>query len=427
MIEFPKLLRILFKECCDVVPRYIFIRGGRGSAKSWSVARALLLRGTKEPERVLCTREVQKSIKQSVHQLLKDQINVLRLGAFYQVLENEIRGLNGTRFFFSGLSDLTADSIKSFEGCTVCWIEEGQSITKRSWDILDPTIRADGAQIIVTYNPQLESDEIHKLAMSEMPDSISIEINYCDNPWFPESLEKVRQRHLATKPKAEYEHIWLGKCMPAVQGAIYFDEVADTQAQGRVCRLQYDPLLKVHTIWDLGFNDSMSIIFVQRLASEIRVIEYIEDNRRTIQSYLTDDITPKGWNWGNDYLPHDGFAKRHQTGKSDSDVMIALGRNVLQIPSNDIEQGIRNARQVFPRIYFNSESNGVKRLLECLKRYRRHISASTNEATKPVHDEFSHGADAFRYLCLVADELRNDVIKPKQIEPVSYGPGGWMG
>lgn len=402
-VRFPAKLRGL-----DRPYRYKFVRGGRGSGKSWGIARKLLLAGTQKPERILCTREVQKSISQSVHQLLKDQIAELGLQNFYEVLLNEIRGLNGTRFYFSGLSDQTATSIKSFEGCTICWIEEGQTISKTSWEILTPTIRAENSEIWVTYNPQLESDYIHQKAEEDREEKLLLEMNYNDNPWFPDVLEAERQHDEKVLPSHEYNHKWGGKCMPAVEGAIYFNEIAAAQEHGRIARIPYDPLLKVHSVWDLGFNDSMFIGFVQRLASEIRIIDAIEDNQRTLPSYINEDFKARQYNWGDDWLPHDGFATRHQTGKSDAVVLKALGRSIQQTPNMDVESGIRRAREVFPRIYFNSESPGVMRLVECLKRYRRHISKATNEPGAPVHDEFSHGADMFRYLCINADKYRNE-------------------
>lgn len=420
-VTFPKKFKAFDKPC-----RYKFARGGRGSGKSWSVAKKLLLIGAQKPTRILCTREVQKSIKQSVHQLLKDQINGMGLDSFYQVLETEIRGLNGTRIYFSGLSDMTADSIKSFEGVDICWIEEGQAITDKSLKILTPTIRAEGSEIWVTYNPQLDSDPIHQMANAERDDTITIDVNWYDNPWFPTVLNDERLHAKATLPTAEYEHIWEGKCMPAVEGAIYFNEIADAEAKGRVTRLQYDPMLKVHTIWDLGFNDSMFITFVQRGASEIRIIHAIEDNQRTLVDYVESDIKPLNYNWGSDWLPHDGFAKRHQSGKSDAEVMLALGRKVIAIPNMDIESGIRRGREVFPRVYFNKESEGVMRLVECLKRYRRHVSKATGEPSRPVHDEYSHGADNYRYIAIVADKLTNDADRKPNLPPPPRRRGGWQ-
>jgi phage terminase large subunit len=133
--QMPDKLSFLFEPA-----RYKVARGGRGSAKSWSFARALLIKAYQRPTRILCAREVQKSIKQSVHKLLADQIEQMGLEAEFEVLATEIRGSNGSEIYFSGLSDQTADSIKSFEGVDIVWVEEGQSITKRSWKILIPTI-----------------------------------------------------------------------------------------------------------------------------------------------------------------------------------------------------------------------------------------------------------------------------------------------
>jgi phage terminase large subunit len=409
-IEFPDKLQCLFQP-----KRYKFIKGGRGSAKSWSVARALLVLGAAGVERVLCTREVQKSIKQSVHQLLKDQIQALGLSSFYQVLENEIRGRNGTQFFFAGLSDQTVDSIKSFEGCTKVWNEEGQTTTRRSWQILIPTIRADDSEIWTTYNPELETDETHIMAMAGSDDTITVEMNYTDNPWFPAVLEKERIKAEASMPAEEYAHVWLGRCMPAVKGAIYFNEVATAEATGRIGRFPLDPSLKVHRVWDMGWNDAMAIGLVQKAGSSLTVVRYITGSHRTTADYIAEFSGPayKGWNWGNDYLPHDGFANSRQTGKADADILASLGCSVERTPSMEVEQGIRAARLVFPRVYFDkagceSADEELPGLLECLKRYRRRINRTTDTAEAPLHDVHSNGADMFRYLALNAEHMTNE-------------------
>ena len=419
--RFPKKLKSL-----ETPSRYKFLKGGRGSGKSWGVARKLLIRGAQKQIRVLCTREVQKSIKNSVHQLLKDQIASLGLSQFYQVLDTEIRGANGTRFLFSGLSDLTADTIKSFEGVDICWIEEGQSISDRSLKILTPTIRAEGSEIWVTYNPELETDPIHVMATDPDLDSTVIEMNHDDNPWFPAVLEQERLHAKQSLSKAEYEHIWEGKCLPAVAGAIYFDQVADAESSGRVCPIKHDVKLKTHTVWDLGFNDSTFIVFVQRVASEVRIIDAIEDNKRTIVSYIQDDLKPRDYNWGVDWLPHDAFATRHQSGVSDAEVFRSLGRTVQPVTNESVETGIRRSKELFEHVWFNSESVGVMRLLECLKRYRRHISKATDEAGRPVHDEYSHGADCFRYLSLSAAMMRNETSRLPTTKRKPRSSGGWM-
>ena len=148
----------------------------------------------------------------------------------------------------------------------------------------------------------------------------------------------------------------------------------------------------------------------QRVASEVRIVHYIEGTQRTLADYSADlkalRLDGQPINWGYAWLPHDGFAKRHQSGKSDATVLGGLGWDVRRVPQTDVEAGIKRAREVFPRVWFNKER--AARLIECLKRYRRHVSTTTGEPGKPMHDEFSHGADAYRYLAMCADDLTND-------------------
>ena len=405
----PKLAAVIFEP-----KRYLFIRGGRGSGKSWSVARALIVKAYASKERILCTREVQKSIKQSVHQLLKDQIEALGLSAFFQVLETEIRGLNGSAFYFSGLSDQTTDSIKSFEGCSLVWCEEAQTLSQRSWRILTPTIRKENSEIWATYNPELETDETHQMAVIKpAPGTISIELNYSDNPWFPAVLEAERKQAQITMKEADYLHTWMGQCKPAVDGAIYFDAMSSAMSAGRICNVPHDAALKTHVIVDLGWNDATTVILAQKLASEIRIIHYIEGNQRTLADYSAElralRLDDQPMNWGDVWLPHDGFHIRHQTGKDDAAVMRGLGWSVAPkegLTMTSINNGINRAREVFPRVYFHQAR--TERLVECLKRYRWNISQKTGEAASPLHDEYSHGADAFRYLALASESLTNE-------------------
>jgi phage terminase large subunit len=235
-----------------------------------------------------------------------------------------------------------------------------------------------------------------------------VAMNYSDNRKFPSVLEAERKHAKETMKPADYAHIWEGQCKPAVEGAIYFDQMA--QAGSRIAGIPHDGQLKTHCVWDLGFNDSMAIILVQKVSSEVRVVSYIEGTQRTLADYSAElkglKLDGQPVNWGQAWLPHDGFATRHQSGKSDAAVLRGLGWDVQRVPQTDVEAGIKRAREMFPRVYFNKER--AERLVECLKRYRRHVSQATGEPGKPVHDEFSHGADAFRYLAMCADDLTND-------------------
>lgn len=396
--QFPEKAGILFKRA-----RFKVLYGGRDSAKSWSIARGLLLEGAEQPLAIGCFREVQKSIKDSVHQLLSNQIQDLGLGSFYNVLSTEIRGANGTSLGFAGLSAQTRESIKSWEGLDRAWVEEAQTVSKRSWDILEPTIRKPGSEILVSFNPDMDTDETYqRFVVNPSPEVLSAFMNWNDNPWRSQVLDAARERMQRESPD-DYAHIYGGLCRPAVEGAIYFKEVSALRAQNRLNNVPYDPMLKVHVVTDLGFNDYMSLILVQRMASEIRVIRYIEDRQRFIPSY-SQELKDLKLNYGKLYLPHDGRAK-HVTGTSAEEQFKSLGWDVEIVPNVDVEQGIRKAREVFPRVYV--DKGNASDLVNRLGRYRRRVNAE-GQASTPVHDDESHGADGFRYLALVADQMTNE-------------------
>ncbi len=407
-IEFPAKLECLFQPA-----RYKVLHGGRGSAKSWGIARALLIQAAQKPLRVLCTREVQKSIKDSVHRLLNDQAQALGLGGFYEVLETEIRGRNGSIFLFAGLAQHTVESIKSFEGVDIVWVEEAQVVTKRSWDVLLPTIRKEGSEVWLSLNPDMETDETYqRFVANPPPGAVVVAMNWRDNPWFPQVLERERQETLRRDPD-NYANIWEGQPKLVADGAIYKTEIERLHADGRIRALPYDPLLSVHTVWDLGWNDAMSIGFFQRSGAEVRCLDYIEDSHRTLDWYVG-EIEKRPWRWGTDFVPHDGRARNFQTGKSTEEALQAMGRKVHVLPALDVEEGIKAARMMFPRVYFDKDKTG--RLLECLKRYQRSTNQTTGEPMGPLHDEFSHGADMFRYAAMAVDQMGN----AQAAQPIVY-------
>ncbi|WP_426355666.1 PBSX family phage terminase large subunit [Stenotrophomonas maltophilia] len=403
-IQIPEKLGFLFQPY-----RYKVAHGGRGSGKSWGFARALLVLAAKTKLRVLCTREVQKSIKDSVHKLLADQIEGMGLGSVYTVEQARIYNALGSEFIFAGLSDQTAESIKSYEGVDIVWVEEARNVSDRSWQILIPTIRKLGSEIWVTFNPELDTDATYARFVANQPtNSYVIQMNYEDNPWFKQTeLVQERLDDQRTLKDAEYAWKWLGRCKPAVEGAIYADEVAQAVEQGRITNVPYDPRLKVHVIFDLGWNDAMTMTLAQRQVSELRVIEYIETNQKTLD-WCSNELKQRGYNWGSLWLPHDGEHGDYKTGLSAKQMMERLGWDVQIVPNypGALEDGIRKARMALPRTYFDRDK--ASRLVECLRRYRRHRPATTGEPGRPVHDEFSHGADGYRYLSVIADQLTND-------------------
>lgn len=413
-VEFPEKLRFLFSPY-----RYKVAWGGRCGGKSWSYARALLLIGVSRPIRWLCTREIQRSIRQSVHQLLADQIKELGLEDQYAVQQADIVGRNGTSFTFSGLSDQTASSIKSFEGFDGVWVEEGQTVSKKSWDILVPTIRKLGSEIWVSFNPDLDTDEAYlRFVANPPPDACVVKVNYSDNPWHTEVMERERKHAQASMPADDYKNIWLGECRVVSAGAVYQKEVQAVLETQRRRPVVYDPSLRVHTVWDLGWNDKTAIILVQRAGQELRILGYVEDSYRTLTDYVAELETLR-YSWGKDWLPHDGAHKEYRTGQSAQEILQRQGRRVEIIPRMDVEAGIKAARMVFPRCFF--DTTATTRLFECLKHYRRRVDKTTGEPSGPLHDEYADGADAFRYLAVVADRLSDN---DKFLKPIKYKPSG---
>ena len=386
--------------------RYKVMHGGRGGAKSWSVASVLLVMAAERPLRILCAREIQKSMRDSVRRLLRDAIVRLGLESFYEVLDTEVRGANGSLFLFAGLQSHTVDSIKSFEGVDIVWVEEAHGVSKRSWDVLIPTIRKEGSEIWMTLNPDMDTDETYaRFVAQPSPDTWLCQINWRDNPWFPTVLDQERRKFKVTDPE-DYPHIWEGLPRRVSEGAIYRHEIDALYGQQRICRVPYDPAMPVHTVWDLGWNDAMAIGFVQRGPQDVRIIDYIEDSHRTLDWYVA-QIEKRPYRWGTDFLPHDGRTKNFQTGKSTQQQLMAMGRrSVVVLGAMGVEEGIKLARMLFPRCFFDQEKTA--RLVECLRRYRRAVHLKTDEPMAPLHDAYSHGADMYRYIGQAVELMRSD-------------------
>ncbi len=403
-VQFPDKLSFLFQPA-----RYKVPWGGRGGGKSQNIARALEILGAQKPLRILCAREVQKSIADSVHHLLETQLPLLGLETFYEVQKSTILGLNGTEFIFTGLRDVA--SLKSYEAIDICWVEEAQNVSKRSWDILIPTIRKEGSEIWISFNPELDSDETYRRFVLDPPPSAQVvKINYSDNPWFPEVLKREMQ-YLKEKDYDSYLNVWEGHTKQTLDGAIYAKELRDAVQGGRITRVPYDPTKPVHTFWDIGWSDCTSIWFVQAMAFEYRVIDFYQNRQQALGHYIQ-ELQKRGYIYGTDWLPHDANAKQFGSGKSVIELMRAAGRNVKLTPQLSIADGINAARTVFPQCYFDESktADGVN----CLRRYRYEVDDNGQFKKTPLHDDASHAADAFRYLAVAVQPE-----KPKKPIPPS--------
>lgn len=203
-LQIPDKMEPFLRPC-----RHKIARGGRGSAKSHSIAQLLVAKLYEQPKRWLCTREVQKSLRYSVHSLLADTITRMGLRGFYDVQRETIKGANGSEFIFSGLREHSVESIKSFENCDGAWVEEASAVSASSANVLIPTIRKPNSEIWWSYNPDQDDDYVHKMEPGD--DTVIVELNWRDNPWFPEVLEKERLKLKAINDDL-YQHVWEGKC-----------------------------------------------------------------------------------------------------------------------------------------------------------------------------------------------------------------------
>lgn len=417
--QFPQALEFLFEPA-----RYKVAYGGRGSGKSWGAARALLILAAQRPMRILCCREFQKSISESVHALLSDQVADLGLSSFYEIQQTTIKGANGSEFIFAGLRHNVAN-VKSIERLQIAWVEEAQTVSKASWDTLIPTVRAEGSEIWITFNPELDTDTTFvKFVANPLPGSVVRKVNWSDNPFFPEVL-RAEMEHLKVTDPDQWLTTWEGHCRHTLDGAIYAKELRASQEEGRICRVPYDATKPVHCFFDLGWADNTSIWFAQTVGFETRVIDFYQNNQMPLTHYL-EVIQSRGYVLGTCWLPHDARAKQLGTGRSVEEMMRAAGRTVQIVPMLSVEDGINAARTVFANCYFDQDKCADG--LQNLRRYRYDVDQATGQFSKrPLHSEDSHAADAFRYLSIGLREPANrNSAKPKlRLPPV--GRGAWMG
>lgn len=421
----PSKFKPLYTHWKNNKRNYVF-HGGRGGGKSWEIADFLLIEGARRKHRILCCREVQKSIKQSVHKLLSDRIGVLGLGSFYEILDTEIRGKNGTEFSFAGLLSHTVESVKSFEGATITWIEEAQTVSGFSLSILVPTvIRTEKPMIVMSLNPKLPSDAVYsQYVVTERDDTVVVQINYTDNKNCPDEMI-IEAEQMMNDDYDQYEHVWLGKPKEIADGAIYKSEFEQIKRENRICKVPHDPNLPVYTSWDLGILDSTAIWFCQVYGKEKRIIDYYEANNEPLAHYariLDEKAQQLGYRYEKNFAPHDIAARDLSSGVSREQTMATLGYRMTKGARLGPEDRIEATRQFLKDCWFDADKckHGVK----VLQNYRREFNDKLDQfKALPVHDWASHGSDAFGELALNINKM-HEVQKPKPIPQLKRG--GWM-
>ena len=401
--------------------RYKVAYGGRGGGKSRNIARALLARAAEESTRVLCAREIQDSIRESVHELLSSQIKAMGLTSKFRVTDTYIEGTrNDSYIFFSGLKH-KIDGLKSAEEIDIAWVEEADTVSESTWRKFTPTIRKPGSEIWASFNPSLVSSPTYQRFVVKPPaDCIAVKVGWQDNPWFTDALESERQDMLLRDPDA-YENIWEGHPVEVKEGAVFGKQVRAARAEGRVTTVPVERSIPVSTVWDIGKRDATAIWFYQWVGFECRLVDYYEEHHATPEEYVQ-VLQSKGYVYESDWLPHDAKATRLGQPHSVAAQLRKLGRNVRDVPNIPKTDGIAMARTFFSRCWFSEDrcADGWNALCNYSYVYDEDRKVFSVE---PLHDWASNGADAFRYLAIVAQD-KGRLARPKR-KAVSY-PKSWM-
>jgi len=249
----------------------------------------------------------------------------------------------------------------------------------------------------------------------------TVKVNWSDNPWFPDTL-KLEKDALFSRDREAYNTVWEGLCRQTVDGAIFAKEMTMAELDGRITNVPYDPIKPVHAVFDLGWADATAIWFVQFIGMEVRLVRYYENNQETIAHYLA-KIQSYGYVIDTLWLPHDAGNKTlSSNGRSIEEIVRAAGYNTRVIERTPIVDSINAARMMFNKCWFDRQNTHDG--LQCLRHYRYDVDPDTKQfSQKPLHDNYSHGADAFRYIGLMVNEPRK---VPKQTKNYQL-PSSWMG
>lgn len=375
-----------------------------------------------EGMRMVCIREVQKDLAQSAKLLIESKLASFGIGEAdgFRVFEDCIRTPGDGLVIFKGMNNYTADSIKSLEGFRRAWWEEAHTASRKSINLLRPTMRAPGSQLWWSYNPTLDSDPVDVMFTGdEQPsDSIVVTANWRDNPWFTAELERERQDCLRMQPD-QYDHIWEGGYVTVSEGAYFARHLAEAREAGRITELAIDPLLHTKAYWDIGVRDATSIWIVQQKGQTIRCIDYYEAVGQDLATHLN-WLRDNGYGNAECVLPHDGAKADAFTAIRFEDHIRSAGFNARTVPNQGKGAAMKRveaARRLFGQIWFDERkcAGGLK----ALGWYHEKRDDHRNIGLGPEHDWASHAADSFGLACV-------DYNEPVEAVKLNFGGGGWM-
>ena len=396
--------------------RYKGAWGGRGSGKSHFFAELLIEDALRLPGmRAACIREVQKSLKQSSKRLIEDKLKAYNLGehAGFKVYREIIETPGDGVIIFTGMQDHTADSIKSLEGFDRAWIEEAQSLSHRSLELLTPTMRKEGSEIWASWNPHRPTDAIDQLLRGENKPTGAkvVNANWRHNPWISQVLIQEKDDCLRLTPD-RYPHVWEGEYATVLEGAYYARHLSDAALENRIGFFGKDPLVKVHAFWDIGGtskrSDATAIWVVQYIGEEVRLIDYYEAVGQPFESHVN-WLRSKGYDDALCVLPHDGRKHDMVYKVTPEGFLHDAGFSVDTVPNQGagaVMARIEAARRMFPSCRFHDENTKGGR--EALGWYHERRDEARGMGLGPEHDWSSHGADAFGLVAIYRQGIKQN-------------------
>lgn len=390
--------------------RYKGVYGGRGSGKSHAMAEYIVERCVMARCDVVCIREVQKSLAMSVKKLIEQKIEALGVGGMFDVQRDKINAPHGGVIIFTGMQNHTSDSIKSLEGFDIAWVEEAQSLSQRSLDLLRPTIRKPGSEILFTWNPDEESDPVDQFLRGDKvyPGSVVVEANYEHNPWFPDVLRAEMEYDRGRDPD-KYAHIWLGKYRQNSEARVFRNWMVE----------EFDtPVGAVHRLGaDWGFSVDPSVLVRCHLDGKRLYIDHEAYMVGCEIDQLPDlfDRVPDSRKW---FITADSsrpetisYMRKHGYPKINSAIKGA----------KSVEEGIE-----FLKSYDIVVHPRCKHTIDELTLYSYKTDPVTGIVLPMLEDKDNHVIDALRYACEGVRKAKPPHVEQPPVEAY-HEEGGWMG
>lgn len=421
-IDIPDKLVPVFEGEADVRGAW----GGRGSGKTRTFAKMTAVRAYMWDQAgregvILCTRQFMNSLAESSLEEIKSAIRSEDwLVPWFDIGEKYIRTSSGrVSYAFSGL-DRNIDSIKSKARILLNWTDEAEPVTEEAWTKLIPTLREEDSELWVTWNPERKTSATNKrFRNSDDPRTKIVELNWRDNPWFPEILNRVRLKDERERPD-QYGHVWEGEFVTVAEGAYYARQLIQARADGRMCRLNPDPLMTLRAVWDIGGTgakaDATAIWIVQFVGTEVRLLDYYEAVGQPLATHVN-WLRDSGYGKAQCILPHDGAAHEKVTQTTYEGALMDAGFDVVVIPNQGAGAALRRveaARRLFPQMLFNEAR--CQPGIEAIGWYHEKRDEERGVGLGPSHDWSSHGSDAFGLIAVARPLLTSPLDEPDEYD-----------